>query len=1037
MNETADPHPNWEQLLAFDRGQLSPAERVEVERHIGRCDACCGKLEQLPEDPLGQAIRQHAGLHGANHASVPANIPPELASHPRYRILATIGIGGMGTVYKAEHRLMERLVALKVMNRDVMAKPAAVERFRLEVKAAALLSHRHIVTAYDAEQAGDSHFLVMEFVEGYNLQRLVQEQGPLPVAYACRLVSEAASGLHYAFEQGMVHRDIKPANLLLTTERHVKILDFGLARFAREAYASDSLTPTGAILGTPDYMAPEQALDPRHADIRADIYSLGCTLYYLLAGRPPFPTGAPLQKLLAHRSEVPPPLTDFRKDVPSDLRALVQRLLAKDPNQRPSTPDQVVKELARFAEPPSGSSTEVVLTKSGVSCVARTCGYGRFRWVAMLLGLVLVLGVGIYGFWALTKPAEMSSQATTPQASPVEQPQPKAIPGEAWCLSSPGVSYTAVCFCADHKQALAARADRRIDIWDLQQGQQVGVLSGQPDTILGLHVSRNGFRALSAGQDRAIHVWDLRGRAQVKALERHTNWVKAVFFCPDGRHALSAGDDGLLVLWDTDEGRVKRALGGGQIPILSVASSPSGRHALAGDANGSIRLWDLAAADKAPVLTYQGHVGNVGALSYDATGRYFVSGSADRTVRFWRVSPAHQLRALPGHSATVRAVALGPEDRWALSGGADRTVRLWDLATSAELARFEGHTDEVLAVAFTADGRRALSGSKDGTLRCWQLPEVTDPWRRLFHPAAVLSVDLTRDGKTLVTGGEDKVVRIWEATTGRLRQQLTGHTKWVWSVALAEDGKLAASAGDDATIRIWDVAAGKERFVLQGHTKYVRCILFSADGKTLISGSWDGTVKVWDVATGAELSSFLVHEPGVSALAISPDGKTVASASRGRDREGKAAPGELKIWNLTDGPQEAALSDLRGPARGLTFSADGKLLLWGDEDRHIRVWEIARRQERPPLRGHTDWVRHVALTADGQWLVSASSDNTVKLWDFPAGTVRATLRGHTGGVAALALTPDGKTLVTAGEDQVAYIWDVTVALRRHVHLASE
>src|SRR5262249_37677120 len=197
---------------------------------------------------------------------VPDALPPELARHERYRVVRFIGAGGMGAVYEAEHRVMQRLVALKVIKRAYMANAAALERFRREVRAAARLSHPNIVTTYDAEDAGETHFLVMEYVEGTDLGRLVQERGPLPVDRACEYVRQAALGLEYAFEQGMVHRDLKPHNLMLTPDGRVKILDFGLACFASEAASAAGVTGTGLVLGTVDYIAPEQADNAHQAD---------------------------------------------------------------------------------------------------------------------------------------------------------------------------------------------------------------------------------------------------------------------------------------------------------------------------------------------------------------------------------------------------------------------------------------------------------------------------------------------------------------------------------------------------------------------------------------------------------------------------------------------------------------------------------------------------------------------------------------------------------------------------------------------------
>jgi len=346
MNHPQEFHPTLAELQAFDSGQVSPDERGAIERHLEGCVACCEALDALPEGALEALMRAYGGR--AENPNFPTtrdeglraapDIPAELIGHPRYRILGVLGAGGMGIVYKAVHRLMERVVALKILNHSLTARPGFAERFRREVKAAARLAHPNIVVAYDADEAAGTHFLVMEYVHGTTLDREVARRGPLPVSEACNLVRQAALGLQHAHERGLVHCDIKPHNLLLTPGGQVKILDFGLARALEEGGSGAVTLPSGTLLGTPDYVAPEQARDPRRADIRADIYSLGCTLYHLLAGRPPFATGTPLQKLLAHQECSPPALAAVRGDVPQALTRVLERMLAKDAGKRYSTP---------------------------------------------------------------------------------------------------------------------------------------------------------------------------------------------------------------------------------------------------------------------------------------------------------------------------------------------------------------------------------------------------------------------------------------------------------------------------------------------------------------------------------------------------------------------------------------------------------------------------------------------------------------------------------------------------------------------------
>jgi serine/threonine protein kinase len=279
-----------------------------------------------------------------------AGVPPSLLEHSRYRVIRLLGQGGMGSVYLAEHRHMERQVALKVISPDMVNNADAVRRFRQEVTAAARLGpHPNIVAVHDAEQAGDLHFLVMEFVEGQSLADYLRTRGTLPIAEACDYVRQAALGLQHAHQQGMIHRDVKPHNLMRTPQGQIKVLDFGLARCGRETdKPRTQLTQQGVLMGTADYMAPEQANDSRVADIRADIYSLGCTLYHLLTGRVPFPEGGTVDKIIKHAVEPPTPVGALRRDLPLGVVRVVEKMMAKAPEQRFQTPAEIAEALAAW-----------------------------------------------------------------------------------------------------------------------------------------------------------------------------------------------------------------------------------------------------------------------------------------------------------------------------------------------------------------------------------------------------------------------------------------------------------------------------------------------------------------------------------------------------------------------------------------------------------------------------------------------------------------------------------------------------------------
>ncbi|HTI51448.1 MAG TPA: protein kinase [Planctomycetaceae bacterium] len=265
----------------------------------------------------------------------------------KYIVLEKIGQGGMGLVYKAEHRRMNRVVALKVMSPVAMRSPEAVKRFRREVEAAARLTHPNIVAAYDANEARGVHFLVMEYVEGRDLALVIKQDGPLPIDKGVRCILQAARGLEHAHREGVVHRDIKPSNLLIDNSGTVKILDMGLARLTDSGidHATSALTQSGRIMGTVDYMSPEQALHTRYADRPADIYSLGCSLYYLLTGRPVYSGESLMEKMLAHRERPIPSLSAAREGMPPEWDRVFCKMLAKKIEDRYASMTDVIRDL--------------------------------------------------------------------------------------------------------------------------------------------------------------------------------------------------------------------------------------------------------------------------------------------------------------------------------------------------------------------------------------------------------------------------------------------------------------------------------------------------------------------------------------------------------------------------------------------------------------------------------------------------------------------------------------------------------------------
>lgn len=264
----------------------------------------------------------------------------------KYKLLGHLGSGGMSQVFLAEHVLMQRRVAIKILPKQRVNDSSYLARFHREAQAAATLDHRNIVRAYDLDSEGDLHYFVMEYIEGRDLQKIVKEDGPLDFVRAADYIRQSAEGLAHAHAAGLIHRDVKPANLFVDPKNVVKVLDLGLALVADEQRASLTVMNDENVLGTADYLAPEQALDSHGVDARADIYSLGCALYYLLTGHAPFPDGTLPQRLMAHQKQTPPSILNDRPDAPADLIEICTKMMAKKAAERYQSAVEVAQALS-------------------------------------------------------------------------------------------------------------------------------------------------------------------------------------------------------------------------------------------------------------------------------------------------------------------------------------------------------------------------------------------------------------------------------------------------------------------------------------------------------------------------------------------------------------------------------------------------------------------------------------------------------------------------------------------------------------------
>jgi WD40 repeat protein len=788
-------HPTARALALFGHGKLSAAQAASVAAHLEICADCRQHVAGLAADSFLDKVRAAKPdstvplLAPPSSKAAPAatainDLPPELAAHPRFRVVRELGRGGMGVVYQAVQTLMKRPVAIKVINPAVLDNPNALQRFHAEVEAAGRLDHQNIVRAYDAEQAGDLHLLVMEFIDGVSLAQLLERKGPLPVANACHYIRQAALGLQHAFERGMTHRDIKPQNLMLTPRGLVKVLDFGLARLRSERKRA-GLTQVDSFMGTPEYVAPEQAADARQADTRADIYSLGCTLYALLAGRPPFQEDTVVKLVLAHIEREPRPLHELRPDVPAELSAVVSKMLAKDPARRYQRPIEVAQALAPFTKSgakPTRPSPPAVRDATAEPPAASTQDD--------------------------SEPAPRKSRRERePEAT---EPEIGAPPGKVWkpAAVAVGVVFVVVAVAAGAFLLLRGTGRETAATGPALVEDRPGS-DKRPALPPATGRSTEGQRDAEPADTPAADIDpDPTGPiGEVRQFAGHTDLIRDLAVSPDGRRLLSSGFDNTLRVWDVATGQELRRWDahGGQRVFTAAFLPGDGRRAISGGSDKMLRLWDVSNGQ--PLRTYQGHAEGVDHLAVSPDGRLLASGGPDQAVFVWEVETGKMLHRLEVGMGGTQSLAFSPDGKFLVTGAAgpaEAPIRLWEVETGKGVRQFEpSHGGTVMGLAFSPDGTLAFSGALDKTVRVWQVQDGKEVRRFEGVRVPVHGMALSPDGRRLLSGNEDGSVSLWDVATGRLVHTFPGSKQPVWPAVFSPDGRHAYSAGGDGVVRMW------------------------------------------------------------------------------------------------------------------------------------------------------------------------------------------------------------------------------------------
>ena len=878
---------------------------------------------------------------------------------------------------------------------------------------------------------------------------------------------QTADALAYAHARRIIHRDIKPSNLLIDAGGVVWVTDFGLAKTTDEG-----LTHTGDVLGTIRYMSLERFKGV--CDERADVYSLGATIYELLVLRAAFEANerASLIEQISTTEPMRPRLIDPR--VPLDLEAICLKSMSKEPTRRYQTATELAADLQRWLDGKPIRARRV----GNVERLWRWCG--RNRAVAALSVLAIVLLLSIVGVLAtgnvriqnaLTREtiARQAALKARQQAvdnlslAEVRLAQNYVNRGSALCEQgnvAVGILWLArgletlpdgqgkwhrairlalaswrpqltvlearlshqdrvrvVAFSPDGQTAVTTSDDGTARLWYVETGKPICRPLTHDAAIRAAAFGPHGKTLLTGSDDGSARVWNAAtGRLLIPPL-RLDERIRAVAYAPDGRTVLTAGFRGAIQLWDAATGE---PIGGHlhhQQPIENATFSPDSRYALTASWDGTARLWDAAAGKpKGAPLAHQSPVLSV-AFSHD--GQLVLTGGYDNTARLWSTDTGQPIGESMLHEAPVWVVVFSPDDQTILAGSADRTARLWDTGTLAPKCDPLLHqSSSVRAAAFSPDGTTVLTGSEDHTARLWDATTGLPLSAPCPHHGVVRSVAFSPDGSRLLTGSFDGSARIWRVPQRESDGLSLTHDGPSQAANFSPDGLRLLTSDKNDTVHLSSGVTG-ETLVTFPHSRRCLAVAFSSDGSQVFAGGYDQQVTVWDAHRPERLGKPLLHPAAVHCFDLSQDDRFLLTGCRDHT---------VWLWDLATRTPVGEAIERPGRVYAVAFSPDGSRFATAGDDQIDQVYDTATKQPIGTSIRHQGMIQTVRFSPDGSMVLTGSYDRTARLWDAKTGRAIGEPLVHGGPVSAVAFSPDAKSLLTGTYDGQARLWDATTGI---------